>query len=92
MPERKKGISFAPRKRGSSLRDWVSYKGNKNETKVFILFHKKACKIRKWVVLLHPLRETHCVRKSEKQEWHVHRHIELTAVLSQDKTKKKRVR
>lgn len=92
MPERKKVISFAPRKRGSSLRDWVSYKGNKKRNESFYIISQKACKIRKWVVLLHPLQETHCVRKSKIQEWHVHRHIELTAVLSQDKTKKKRVR
>ena len=34
-------------------------------------------------------RNTKSETRGRKQEWHVHRHIELTAVLSQDKTNKK---
>ena len=48
---------------------------------------------RKEVVLLHPLRETHQMWKTKrkKQEEHVPRHIELTAVPMQIGTNKIRV-
>ena len=38
---------------------------------------------------MHPLRETPVVLRGKKTRRHVHRHIELTAVSSQDETTKK---
>jgi hypothetical protein len=45
-------------------------------------FQKNTCEIERSCTL-HPLRETrrHCESNDEKQEEHVPRHIELTAVL-----------
>ena len=54
----------------------------------------KACGLKKSLLLLHPLRETHNeFWKARKQRRHVPRHIELTAVFKRDfKNNIKRVR
>jgi hypothetical protein len=81
-----KQVKYLPTRKGSVLRqiEWVAlikgYKKKGNES--FQKISKKHLRDWKEVVLLHPLRET-CYRDwgEKKQEEHVPRHIELTAVL-----------
>ncbi|WP_044032161.1 hypothetical protein [Flavobacterium branchiophilum] len=78
MPETKKLFTFAPRKR--------AIKNLKSRQKRFKNKSKKVCQRQKRLLLLHPLREGRKIRRN------VHRHIELTAVLTAMlKHKKKRV-
>jgi hypothetical protein len=66
----------------------------RKKTKVFKKLSKNTCEIEKEVVLLHPLRETrrHCESNEvKKQEEHVPRHIELTAVLREISRQNQRV-
>ena len=75
-----------PQQRTSSFTHWQA-----NELRLKIYFQKrfkKACEKRKSFVLLHPLIERLAYKK---QEEHVPRHIELTAVPMQIGTNKIRV-
>jgi hypothetical protein len=62
----------------------------KSENESFQKTFKTLARLKE-VVLLHPSRDTeHVVNRDEKQEEHVPRHIELTAVLEDLKTKRKK--
>ena len=70
-----------------SLKGWQEYQ-KENEKNIFKKTSRKACQIKKSLLLLHPLIE----RLANKKVRHVPRHIELTAVPMQIGTKIKRVR
>ncbi len=70
-----------------SLKDWLEYQ-KENEKIFFKKTSRKACRIKKSLLLLHPLIE----RLANKKRRHVPRHIELTAVTLKSVTNIKRVR